>query len=241
MDRSHITICKSAILQFYDHRNSWSKSLGSPVTATTSLIGEDLVLALFKHYWMTANSESIAFDYLCKSVGQKGPRLDAWAITKTTCFQTEVKNWCASAIGGKDVGNHAESLRRAAKHNLKRYLGTSDTSVKVWKVLAPMNPPPEQRGRTILPLLAFWSPVAARDDGATNLLPPFFSIRLDDLKGLIGFAPESQIHKSVSIFSASLYLRSLNEDSLTLDMPRVAQRLRELQRLITIPTIKDVP
>lgn len=230
-----LTIRCDALVQFYDRINQWPEQLGSPVTAITGVIGEDLVLGLLRHYWVSKGNEIPAFNYKCKSVGMKGPRLDAWVLTGDKCFQTEVKNWCACAIGGKDVGHDDTRLRSVAEQNLERYLGHSNNSAAVWKVLAPMEPPADQQNRKICPLLAFWSPVALRGSSPSQVLPTFFSCDLKRFEHSIGGRYPGHGYQDVWVFSASLYLRSLNESSVTLYLPRALHRLRELQKLLIWP------
>ena len=227
----------SALLELYDQNPNYDE-LGSPITAITSLIGEDLLLGLFDHYLRNKDNKGdaiVSLDYSCKSEGRRGRWLDAWVETKNdpeALYQTEVKNWCASAIGGRPITN-TKTLLDAAKHNRERYLNHTETAKKVWKVLLEMNPPQwhTKTNITFLPLLAFWSPIAPQKDiSSEDCLKPFFEVETREFKKTIlgsNLFTNDSYSKIVSIFSASNYLRRIKDcnDTVTVRMPRVKQRL----------------
>jgi hypothetical protein len=241
-------INKLGLFKFYDRRFSGAEEKGSPVTAVTSLIGEDVVLGLLEHYLKTIGKDSVVRGpiYKCNTGKQTGPRLDAWIHTRKHLYQVEVKNWCASAIGGVEVGGEkfrGKTKRRqrkqltwleAATHNRGRYLDRKDTAKKVWKVLVSMKPPDDVSSKKPTPLLAFWSPVAPVGAGKDEDLKPFFPVKTKHFRRTIAKAglnlPKGYPAK-VWVFSASNYLRAIRNNDVKVRMPRVAQRLAELREL----------
>lgn len=255
-------LSKDALLKLYDKKrkkeqtaeDEETEDLGSPITAITSLIGEDLLLGLFDHYLESRDADDgVLWDlesmYKCKSPGRSGPRLDAWVETKKgRLYQAEAKNWCASAIGGVEVddegepeASEAKSRRRrytwpqAAEHNRKRYLTHKDTIKPVWKVLAKTELPDRLCKKNTEPLLLFWSPFAPFEGAPKDELAPFFSIKTTEFEDAIRRTElklPDPIAKEVYIFSASNYLRQKGTPShLKICMPRVSERLNELEKL----------
>ena len=243
---------KSKLLELYDVRRIGDKDTGSPITAITSLIGEDLVLGLLALYFKeTGRALRHQPDYRCTSGQQRGPWLDAWLLTKKgELFQAEVKNWCASAIGGVSVdgGLEPRSTRRnqrrrytwfeAAESNRERYLNRKDVAAKVWKVLVPMKQPRGWPRRKSKPLLAFWSPVAPPGAKKEKDLKPFFQVKTSEFRAIIGKSGlklPKKCFSTVWIFSASNYLRSLKRrETIEIPMQRVQGRLEEL-RIVGFP------
>jgi hypothetical protein len=229
-----------ALLELYDQDPNYDK-LGSPITAITSLIGEDLLLGLFDHYLQSIRDGVVSLDYSCKAEGQRGHRLDAWIETKhkpEILYQAEIKNWSASAIGGRPIGNTTDSLLRVAEHNRKRYLNHSKNSRKVWKVLLNATTPDWHTNRNNrLYLLIFWSPIAPKDTVLSKTcLNPFFEVKTEEfretIKGAGIFIEPYSYPEKVWIFSASNYLRGLRDcDLIPLRMPRVKQRLEKIRDL----------
>jgi len=222
----------SALLELYDQNPNYDE-LGSPITAITSLIGEDLLLGLFDHYLRTEDNKGdgiVSLDYSCRARGLRGHKLDAWIETPKVLYQTEIKNWSASAIGGRAINNTENSLLDAAKHNRQRYLNHTENSKKVWKVLLEMNPPEWYPEIKSLPLLAFWSPIAPEKDICSkDCLKPFFEVATQEFdETILGsnlFINNDSYSKRVAIFSASNYLRMIKDCNVTVRMPRVKQRL----------------
>jgi hypothetical protein len=225
-----ITINRLGLLEFYDQRNKWPLEVGSQISGITGLIGEDLVLGLFQHYLCTREHVNAKVPTRCKGPENRGSRLDAWVFTPTACYQTEVKNWCASAMGGISVGSSDETLLRAAKLNLARYLGHKDTAKHIWKVLKPMFRPMEHAHLPLRPLLAFWSPVALPTVKNASQLKPFFKSSAEPYQDFIKMAGVGEhAFSHVWIFSASLYLRELKQARIKVQMPRAVQRLKKLK------------
>jgi hypothetical protein len=145
----------------------------------------------------------------------------------------EIKNWCASAKGGKGIkpGDDADWLK-LAQYNYNRYLRAQDNLKKVWKVVAPMKPWKNDTVGVARPLLGFWSPVAPESIASSIEIEPLFAIKTSEFEDEIRSADMwPPISAEVLIFSASNYLRSKEDDCFNICMPRVAQRLAELQKL----------
>ena len=258
--KAKFSLNKDALLALYDKKRKTKQAsederdAGSPITAITGLIGEDLLLGLFDHYLQDKTAgDGIFWDpklmYKCKGPGNKGSRLDAWIKTKNgKLYQAEAKNWGASAIGGVAVADDcettAEETKRkrktytwleAAAHNRKRYLTHKDAIGPVWKVLVKTEMPDKFSDNKPEHLLLFWSPVASSDDSTKDKLEPFFSVKTDDFKDAINKTKlklPTPIATQVYIFSASNYLRLKGTPSdLNICMPRVRERLKELRRL----------
>lgn len=236
------SLSKDALIKLYDEKpaknqkDKVEEQLGSPITAITSLIGEDLVLGLFELFLHDkGDGLKIGPDYFCKSKGSRGPRLDAWILTKqNTCYQAEVKNWCASAKGGKRIKNgDGSSWLEAARRNYDRYLKHDDNIKAVWKVVAEMQPWEHGGPGGPQPLLAFWSPVAPPSANSHDAIEALITVRARDFKEQIecaGYWPP--IAEEVRIFSASNYLRqSVKSENINVSMPRVRHRLKKLCEL----------
>jgi hypothetical protein len=236
--RHYLTLNIGKLLAFYDEPNQEKKDpTGSSVSALTALIGEDLVLGALDHYFRQRIQKPI--DYSCRGwmrvVSRKGSKpkrsnswLDAWIVLPGKCFQTEVKNWSASAVGGQAVSR--AGLIAAAHHNMRLYLGSKRNTRMVWKVVKEMRDPPS---KTILPMLAFWSPIAPLSTRQESDLNPLFRQNLKPyLRQMRTAKIKSAGFKSVMVFSASIYLRHLKkrrQKTVRLYMPRAAQRLSLLR------------
>jgi hypothetical protein len=236
------------LFKFYDQRFSGDEEKGSPVTAVTSLIGEDVVLGLLEQYLKTAGKDAVVRGpiYRCNTGKQTGPRLDAWIRTRKHLYQVEVKNWCASAIGGvevaaKECAEKTKNKKRkqltwleSATHNRERYLAHKDVAKKVWKALVSMKPPETLSSKKPIPLLAFWSPVAPVGAKNDEDLEAFFPVATKHFRKTIakaGLRLRKPHPPTAWVFSASNYLRASKNSVFEVRMPRVAQRLAELRKL----------
>jgi hypothetical protein len=238
--KNYLTLNIKSALSFYDELSDQGKNpFGSSVSALTGLIGEDLVLGALDNYFGGKVTKEI--DYSCKGVvsmvrrrGKKSKKtnswLDAWIKLPDRCYQTEVKNWSASAVGGKPVSK--DGLVSAAHHNMRVYLEEDRNTTKVWKVLKKMRGAPMKR---VEPLLAFWSPLAPESIKKEDKLRPLFRQSINPyLRKIMAAKIAPAGFESVTIFSASLHLRNLErrgKNTVTLYMPRAAQRLSQLRQL----------
>ena len=238
--KEYLTLNIEKLLSFYDEQNSEEKKdLGSSVSALTGLIGEDLVLGALDHYFNERIQKPI--NYSCRGkmrvIRRKGKKairtnswLDAWIVLPDKCFQTEVKNWSASAVGGQPVSK--DGIIAAAHHNMCLYLSAKTNTRRVWKVVKEMHDPPS---KTIVPLLAFWSPVAPLSTRRVGQLRPFFGQNVRPYLNQMRAAKiKNAGFKSVMVFSASLYLRGLKRRGIKkvrLYMPRAAKRMSLLREM----------
>lgn len=219
-------INKDQLLAFYDKRQKWSAETGSPVSAITGIIGEDLVLGLFCHF-IKGQIQS----YRCKPIGKFGEWLDAWVSDGKELYQVEVKNWSAHSIGGLEIPDDPAAFRNVAQRNLTNFLTNPAFHSKVWKVLGEMTPPPAAQKATPIPVLAFWAPVAGQKSNDPTL-PFWFECQISDYRSGLPQKYQSTPHRKIRIFSSSLYLRSLGSKFLNVPMPRAEARLQTLENLI---------
>lgn len=214
-------IKRTDLIRFYDERTD-TGGRGSDVSAITALWGEDLLLGLLQHYWRKhENAASEIVSYTCTTGSPKGPRLDAWMLktpqlAEAELYQIEVKNWAAYSYGGQplahDFAPDAEALIARREYHWRAYFGGPILPKEIAKVIVPMRPPAEYAHHPRRALLCFWLYVS----DAQN----------QPLSQWVG----GEGH-SLSIFSASLYLRSLTDESLDLNMPRAERRLGLLSSL----------
>ena len=242
--KDYLTLDIGRLLGFYDELDrEKKKELGSSVSALTGLLGEDVVLGALDKYLKEKIEKPI--NYACRgkmrTIRRKGKKpkrsnswLDAWIVLPKKCYQTEVKNWSASAINGISLSPNCSrtELLQTAKTNLEHYLGEPRNTKKVWKVLKEMQKPPRKH---VVPLLAFWSPVAPTYASTGRNLHAMFEQRITPYLRQIKEAKiEIDGFKTVTVFSASLYLRGLKRrgvKKVRLYMPRAAKRLSLLREM----------
>jgi hypothetical protein len=209
---------REALIKFYDEPSSWSSEIvgrGSHVSAITGLIGEDLIIALLRHYWKAQKFDSNILGYQCNQGTKKGKRLDAWLLyDNSTLFQVEIKNWSGHSLSGYDLASnaHANNLKAFATKRWKYYFeGAAGLPREIEKVLISMSTPAEHRTKETKKLICFWAYIV---DGNGK---PYSVKKLDN----------DEIH----VFSASAYLRSLSDEFIELEMPRAKARLSLLNGL----------
>ena len=77
-------------------------------SAIVGIIGEDLNVVAFKHHCESEGKIVEVFDGPVTQGVKRGKRLDRWIYVKEkngtkTLYQCEIKNWSATAIGGRDL------------------------------------------------------------------------------------------------------------------------------------------
>jgi Nuclease-related domain len=210
---------RESLIRFYDEPNSWSCEIegrGSHVSAITGLIGEDLIIALLRHYWKAQKIDSHIHSYQCNQRKKVGKRLDAWILSDSTLYQVEVKNWSGHSLGGynNELNAPAKALEEFAKQRWKHYFeGVSGLPPEISKVLIPMSKPTEFSTFEVIKLICFWSYVV-------------------DEKGM-PYGIKKFNDDVLHVFSASAYLRSITDTVIELDMPRAEKRLSLLTGLIS--------
>jgi len=234
-----IQISKKELLKFYDekgvrtkHIGKYDASPGSHVSAITGLIGEDLVLGLFQHYWekkCDGNTSEI-LSYHCREEKPRKHKLDAWLLCTTakgrrTLYQTEIKNWSSHSRG---MGTYQKPENNAKASERWQRLIESGKNEALSKVtftprISDIKDKKDTSGKKVnslkpKPLLCMWSPFATKT--ANN---ECFFKENDRNRDLCG----------VDVFSASLYLRSPNtNDQIHINAPRVTHRLRLLNNIM---------
>jgi len=219
------------LLRFYDRHSKWDDKIGSPVSAITGLIGEDLVLGLLQHYW-ESKGKHVEIDYNCKSKSNVGPRLDAWVSVGRKHYQVEVKNWSAHSVGGISIEEPKWPLHLAAAENLRRYAEEDRNLDAIWKVVAKMSHPSGE-GDIGQPVLAFWSPVAVLGAKPAKM-PCWFECPISTYAKKIPQKYQDHKFERISIFSASLYLRSLTDKTINIAMPRFENRFKKISSLLDL-------
>lgn len=219
------------LLDFLDDKKDSQKGDANAVIA---ILGEELNASVYKHF--RKNKVDILGDSVLPGTS-KGKRLDRWIVGKKDkkLFQCEIKNWAATAIGGRSLKSGAgnEETKKVIEYYWKRELNNNLSNKGehpngVTKVLLKMKPP--QKYSNILkiePLLIYWMPVSSDIGGSKPL--SIISVKSLRLPIITTF---SKLH----IFSVSLYLRQLYKNGrgqkfIDLDMPFFEHRMRILNRL----------
>ena len=123
----NLIVNRQELLKFLDEKPD--SSIGH-VSSLVAVIGEDLNSALFLHYAESCGDQAKIVQRLDKAgedIGphpvttgrQRGPRLDRWIEVKPTnggrfLYQTEIKNWSSTAIGGETLAATAKPRELAA-------------------------------------------------------------------------------------------------------------------------------
>jgi hypothetical protein len=159
----------------------------------------------------------------CTPGTKKGKRLDTWVGTEKSgqriLFQVEVKSWCAHSLGGCaiPVSASAAELETLVQRNWARYWDSNAHQPRnkgLQKVLAPMQVP-APGADLVEPIACVWD--ALHPSGE---LTPWFSVEVS-----------SSSFSRLWWFSMSSYLRTeltSGLESLTLDMPRLDERLERM-------------
>lgn len=235
VDTGMLTVDRLALLEFLDMKSDYSRG---HATGVVSVAGEDLNAACFRRY---AESKGAVVEVLPNPVttGQKqGPRLDRWIKAdwpdgSKILYQTEIKNWSAHAIGGKDLPVDA-TPQEVAEYKQKcwaRHWNSKSGTLRgnlCAKVLVPMQRPDGLETRTVRPLLIFWEALGPQD--ADDHL-----FRVTARRPHYPDLPKFREPTKLWVFSVSSYLRSLTDDKIDLPMPNAARRMRALMGMFSTP------
>ncbi len=206
------------ILRFYDEVNPEN---AKHVSAITGLIGEDFAIAVLCHYLHSTGLLVTVRNESCTEGMKKGKWLDKWLFVKSSdknwLFQVEVKNWSAHSIGGKHLPLDAtdEQIQNA---KITRWAEQWDEEngkfrdAKVNKVLSVMRSPIENC--IVKPLIVYWFVIHP-----TGKSEPFFEVKT-----------KSHFERAF-VFSVSDYLRSLPNETINVDVPRIEERISIIKRL----------
>ena len=223
----------NGILNFFDDKPDWAVG---HATGIVGVVGEDLNTACLQHYLKSLGGQAVVLrnpdtgrPWPVTTGHTRGPRLDRWIEVEwsdrsTTVFQCETKNWSAHGFGGirlplsaspEEVNVHRQARWDSLWDSGSRLLKHSRTV----KVLVPMKPPEHVDPESVRPLLIFWE--ALGSGGAPD--DHLFRVDVADPEFL-----------ELWVFSVSNYLRSLlseEVESIKLEMPEAALRLRSLDRM----------
>ena len=109
---NRLTINRHDLLSFFDVKTPETRG---HVSAVVGMVGEDLGIALLRKCLLEQHGISSrvvtenGVPIVPTNGTGKGHRLDRWLLTdetpekKRTLYQVEIKNWSATAIGGKDL------------------------------------------------------------------------------------------------------------------------------------------
>jgi hypothetical protein len=223
------------LLDLFDDRMGSKKG---DANALVTMLGEELNASVYEYF---RNSKVQIIPNLTPTPGtRKGKRLDRWIVDKEhkILYQCEIKNWTASAIGGKQLissGSDKEVKEIANYHwnrelngNLSKNPPKKDKHPnRVSKVLLKMKAPKEHGGLTKEPLLIYWMPISLDKKG----FKPLSTLPVEHL--YLQMNPE---FSKLYIFSVSLYLRQLYKNGkgikfIDLDMPHLERRIKILDKL----------
>ena len=217
------------LLDFFDGKKDSQKGDANSLMA---ILGEDLNVAIYKDF--RKNKVEVLEDSVLTGL-KKGKRLDRWVLDGKKLYQCEIKNWAATAIGGKKLEAEADpkEIKEVSSYHWERELKTNlsdeaDYPNGVNKVLGKMKPPVKCESFNVEPLLIYWMPITADSNG----LDPLSVLSLKTLPNL---AKNTKFSK-LDIFSASLYLRQLYKQGkgqkfIDLDLPNFNRRLKLLTKL----------
>lgn len=216
------------LLNFFDDKKDSQKG---DANALMSILGEDLNASVYKHF---RKGKVEILDESVLSGTKKGKRLDRWIVDKENekLYQCEIKNWAATAIGGKKLSLDAnDSKTKEVSNHYWRHQLSNDLSSKVKhpskvsKVLLTMCKPEKYKTLKVEPLLIYWMPISSDQGG----LEPLSVVLVQSLN-----LPLETIFSKLYIFSVSLYLRQLRmkgEETVELDMPHFEHRMEILTRI----------
>lgn len=215
------------LLDFFDDRKDSQKGDANAIVA---LLGEDLNASIYKHF--RGDNVEILEDSVLS--GQKiGKWLDRWITDRTKLYQCEIKNWSASAVGGKRLKSDAsdEEIKKVSTYHWNRELNGSYSSKlkhpnSVTKVLLKMKSPEKHKHKKILPLVIYWMPVSSDNKGLNPL--SILSIKNINLPIKTEF-PEIQIF-SVSLYLRQLYKKGAGQKYIDLDLYHFQHRMSVLKK-----------
>jgi hypothetical protein len=220
-----IQVSPRALLNFFDVAPPESRK---HATALVAMAGEELGLALLaEHLRRQGQQAGVLYDQAgilerCTPGTKAGSRLDGWIDATdaegTLLYQVEVKNWSAHAIGGVPLAIDA-SENILADHRQQNWSSVWDgrrfTDDAMRKVLLPMKPPYAYKDRRVEPVICFW--YVMHSQIASD---PLFSVEVEPCS-----------FKRVWVFSMSSFLRSIVNETLTLEMPQTRRRMQWLSDL----------
>ena len=156
------------LINFFDEAPYESRG---HATSLCSLLGEELAINLLKDYVERRGEKFELINRICTQKTRKGFRLDAWIAIKHKeglfHYQTEIKNWSAHSIGGKQLDADAdeESLIKFRKARWQEQFTDINEIKNAQKVLIKMRGDEKYDAITKRPLLCFWFPMHPEGKG----------------------------------------------------------------------------
>lgn len=225
-----------ALVQLLDgHESKWS----GHITSVIGLVGEDINATVFVDFLKRIKGvKAEVLPDIVTPGQQKGQRLDRWIQTRSTLYQSEIKNWCSFQIGGYQLSSDAtkQEVEKLANKNwmreLKEHYKNPKVFGKVSKVLTKMKIPNHllKYHSKIEPLVIHWMPIS------NSRATPFFSVPVKSL-GLNKYLLSKTQFDKVYYFSSSLYLRELLKSGVTkldMNLPNVKTRLTALKTFLNL-------
>ncbi len=212
---------REALLHFYDDAQTAFFKLLSPkghVSGITGLIGEELLLGMLCRYLRTC--DGLHDVRILGDVPRQQPpgrkKLDGWIVSKVPkrLFQVEVKNWSAHSLGGRNLPVSAgkDELTLESNHRWNEYFGNGNhLPESAGKVLLEFNRPAGEENFAAEPVICFWHPIAKQ--------------------GCDPMSTFTEENRTLQIFSGSNFLRSIQDEYVDIDSPRLDQRLQLLNLL----------
>lgn len=215
------------LLDFFDDKKDSQKGDAS---ALMSILGEDLNASVYKHF---RNGDINIINDSVLPGTNKGKRLDRWMVDDKNkkLYQCEIKNWAATAIGGKRLKSDAddEDIKKIAEYYWKREMNSNfsknhEQPNGVTKVLLAMCKPKQYKKLKVESLLIYWMPITSDKNG----LNPLSILSVKSL----GLPIKSEFTR-LQIFSVSLHLRFLlrkGKNFIDLEVPHFEHRMEVLNK-----------
>jgi len=219
------------LLDFFDDKKDSQKG---DANALMAMLGEDLNASVYKYF--RKNKVETLEEPVSQGL-REGERLDRWILDKKNkeLFQCEIKNWAATAIGGKQLKSDAsnEEIKEVTEYYWDRELKNNFSKKlkhpnRVTKVLLKMKAPIRYENiSNIKPLLIYWMPISSDK----KRLSPQSTLSIHPLH-----LPINTNFLELYIFSVSLYLRQLykrgkGQKVIDLDIPHFEHRIKILTKL----------
>lgn len=213
------------LIDFFDDKKNSNK--GDP-NALIAMFGEELNASIFKYFM---NNKVEVLEESITQGFKGGKYLDRWIIDKKNkiLFQCEIKNWAATAIGGKQLkldckeDELKETIKYYCNHEIKNSFLLKKQPNDVTKVLLKMKKPKDCEDYIVKPLVIYWMPISF--DG----VKPLSKISIKDFH-----FPFTTEFIELNIFSVSLYLRKLYKlgtEYIDLEMPILKNRIKLIKNL----------